>query len=501
MLDRRIQEDGEQSTPPPYETQSAPTLSETTSEVSPVKPPRYADFTFIYAEGSKRGKEVPKGHTLQTDKEYQLEIAVRAKAKGISIKGDKRDPIQEPGQVQNVTLMVTATAEHKEYITIKDPVQTLILPPRGDSKENENAIFHVIPLKESDSDKNLTQITIRLYYEFNLIEVVKIYAEVVGGLDDPTRPRLGLDESFWLEQERRELEYENLDSIMPRDMHIDITKHEEGFLFTFSFYKSPDEKMVLSAPTTLTTADLEYNLKNIREAWYKIAMGETFTRQLEGDYDFVNMVRLLARYGSDLWNILFKKDSNSSIFKIGEWLKCHPVKKEGIVQISLNNDAAGFVFPWALLYDKDLPQQDNELPDMDGFWGMRYCIEQQLPERTKPADKPVKVGDKLKIGFMLVNEFPNSTEEKLMMDNLKARSSGRLEVTPPITVNDDCYNLLRNCDAHILYFYSHGYTQYNKDKGVGKEFEFIKNVYESLDENSPQREKLRKICEKIKKKQ
>ncbi len=457
-------------------------------------PPRYADFTFFYDEGA----EVPKGHFLQQGREYQLEVAVRLreKIKGIKFKGAERKPIDEPGQKENVDIIVTAEPEDETVIEIREPVQILILPPLGDS--TENAVFHVKPLRQSSSKENIAQIRIRLYYEFNLIEVARIDAEVVGRHDDPARSLLGKKEIDFI-QERRELGYEHFDSIMPRDMHIDINKKGENFVFTFACYKSPDQKIVMTAPATLTAIDLDTDLKEIREIWYKIAMSERFTGHLEGDSSYNNMVRGLAMCGSKLWTGLFMRDPKSSIFKIGEWLKDHPVNTGGLIQVSIKADAANFVFPWALLYDKEL--KDNELPDINGFWGMRYCIEQHLPGITKTIDKPYQVADKLKIGFMLVDTFSNESQERSMMDKLKERGSDKLDITPPITDNDDCYNLLARCDAHILYFYTHGYTKYKKEIGAGNDMEIFKMLYDGVDKNSPLYERLRSLNDRIKREQ
>ncbi len=460
-------------------------------------PTRYADFTFFYDEGGNQGPEVPKKHTLQTYLWYQLEVAVRVKTKGLPFKGKDKEPIGEPGQEQNVTIMVTAHAENENFIFIENPVQTLSLPPHGDSINN--AIFRVRPVDESRSKDDIAQITVRLYYEFNLLEVVTINSEVVGSSNDPTQSRYGRDIPIWFEQERRELGYEYFDSIMPRDMHIDIRKKGEDFVFTFALYKSPDQKIVLTAPATLTATGLDTDLKEIREIWYKIAMSERFKDNLEGNSSYNNMVRGLAICGSKLWTGLFMRDSNSSIFKIGEWLKDHPVNIGGLIHVSIQADAANFVFPWALLYDKEL--KDNELPDICGFWGMRYRIEQQLPGITKTIDKPFQVADRLKIGFMLVNNFPNQSEEISMMESFEKRSSGKLDITTPITDNDDCYNLLTKCDAHILYFYTHGYTKYKKEIGAGNDMEIFKTFYDSVDKNSKLYERLSTLNDRIKREQ
>ncbi len=491
-------ENGEEHGEPEIKA-AKPEASETAEPPVPVEPPlRYADFAFNYDEGNKRGQKVPDGHTLQAGQWYQLEVAVCVKPTGIPFEGEKRESIKEPKQEQPVTIMVTAEAEDEGFIEIEEPTREIILPPYGDS--TENALFRVRPLRQSASINDIAQIRIRLYYEFNLIEVAKINVEVVGKFDNPARSQLGLSKPIWFEQERRELEYQNLDTIMPRDLHIDINKKGDRFLFTFAFYKSPDQKMVLTASAHLPAAYLEDILMNVRRIWYDIAMSRTFTEQLEGEKDeFVASVRRLAKAGQNLWTKLFMLEKESSIYKIGQWLKSHPIKPGGIIQVSLHKDAASFVFPWALIYYKDIPRKEYELPDINGFWGLQYCIEQQLPNRNKGTDKPVQIPDKLKLGFMLWEEFRNADKEISLMENLKARSAGRLEVTPPITDADDCIDLMSNCDAHVLYFYTHGYTRHHlADIGVGLNLDLFIRRYENLDENSPLRETYRLLYESIK---
>lgn len=471
--------------------------------VLPVEPPpRYADFSFHYDNKNKQGQKVPDGHTLQAEQWYQLEVAIRVKPTGIPFEGAERVPIREPKQKQDVTIMVTAEAEDEEFIEIEEPVQTLTLPPLGES--TENALFRVCPLRQSASSNDLAQIRVRLYYEFNLLEVAVIRAEVVGKFDGPAESQQGLEKPIAFRQERLEREYIDFDNIQPRAMHIDITKRGDHFLFNFAFYNAVDQKVIFTAPARLSAADLEDDLISIRKIWYDIAMSKTFTEQLEGDKDeFLINVRRLAEAGRRLWIKLFKRERKSSMYKIGMWLERHPLKRDEIVQVSLHKNAANFVFPWPLIYDQKVPRSKCELPDPEGFWGLRYRIEQQLPNMIKGTDEPIHIADKLKLGFMLWDQFRNTDKEKSLMKNLMARSAGKLEVsTPPITDAGDCYDLLSDCDAHILYFYTHGYTRHRQaDIGVGPNLELFLRRYERLDENSPLRETYRVLYESIKQNQ
>src|SRR6266566_5802067 len=183
------------------------------------------------------------------------------------------------------------------------------------------------------------------------------------------------------------------------------------------------------------------------------------------------------------------------------WLEEHPLKEGSLIQISVENkhDAANFIFPWTLIYDRPLPKRDYELPELEGFWGIRYCIEQQLPGIPREPDKPIHIDDRLKLEFMLWNQFRNAKLENDLMDQLKAKSTGKLEIsTPPITDADTCYGILSDCKSHILYFYTHGYTRHlQADIGVGPNLELFKRRYERLDKDSPVREAYKLLYESI----
>lgn len=106
----------------------------------------------------------------------------------------------------------------------------------------------------------------------------------------------------------------------------------------------------------------------------------------------------------------------------------------------------------------------------------------------------------LELGFMLWKRFRNASKQQSMIENLRKQSVSKLKVTaPPITDADACFDFLNNCDAHILYFYTHGYTRHRQaDIGVGQNFELFESRYKALKENDPRRDLWKFLYESIK---
>lgn len=118
----------------------------------------------------------------------------------------------------------------------------------------------------------------------------------------------------------------------------------------------------------------------------------------------------------------------------------------------------------------------------------------------KGTDEPVHLEEELKLEFMLWEQFRNADKQKLLMQRLMAQSGGKLKVsTPPITNADVCYDRLSDCDSHILYFYTHGYTRHHQaDIGVGPNLELFLRRYDRLDKESPLRKVYRVLYDSIK---
>ncbi len=467
------------------------------AEEAPPQPPapRYADFTFFHRDGAGGEVRLPRGYALQSQHTYVLEVAVRGKLTGIPATGVSHEPILEPRSKAEVDIWVTLETE-PDFLEVEEPVQILSLPPVGDSEKNARFVLH--PLRPSTGSGDLADIRIRLFYEFNLIEVGIIRAEVAEQFGDPSRSRFGLESPISFVQERLERELLDVDSIRPRAMHIDVTKGRAGYVFHFTLFNAAEQKVVFSAPVPLTREDLEDALVTTRDLLYDIALSDTFSRQLEGrEEERAAALRKLAETGRRLWVTLFRREVGSAIFDVGRWLQMYPLEPDSLIQISLDRDASDVVFPWALLYDRELPHESHEPPDVDGFWGVRYVIEQHIPGGLRGPDTPIDVGDRLDLLFVLW-PFGNSKEQETLISDFVERSKGRLVATAPITNAETCRRQLTDCRAQILYFYTHGHTRRRRaDLASGPGLDAFVERYERLPADSPTREAFRFLYENV----
>ena len=464
----------------------APTLGDPAPfpvpEEVPLDARRFADLTFFRPAPAR--SPVPAGQALRAGDWYEVEVAVRLRPTGIPPEAGERRPLREPRQKADVTLHVTAEGDGFE---VAEAVDTLVLPPRGDS--TKHAVFRVRPLAETATRESLAELRVRLYYLFNLLEEVVVRAEVVGRFDDPARPRLGLAAPIAFRQARLERLYLDLDHVQPRALHVDVGRAGDRFLFRFAFYNDLDRRVEFLAAAPLAATDLEDLLVGVRRAWYELALSDTFATRLEAPpREFTAMVRRLASLGHTLWVKLFKLERDSAMARVGAWLQEHPPAAGATIQVALAREAAGFAFPWALLYDRPLPARSYELPDAEGFWGLRYAIEQQ-PPALKGTDEPVAAAEGVDLGFMQWQPFRNIGLQNALMEELARQSGGRFRPSrPPIDAAADCYALLDAGRAHILYFYAHGSTRRRgTDTAAARDLELFRERYDGLPPDSPLR--------------
>ncbi len=473
--------------PPP----SPPEWPATDQHLAPPNAPRFADFTF-YEEEPWRQK-VPATDALRAGRYYRLEVAVRRDPTGLPAENQERTSIREPKRESPVHVYVTAEGADRFMVYQKNSF--LVLPPNGDSVSN--AEFRVSPVRASVNAEDLAYLKVSLYYEFNLIEHVLIKAEVVEALAESSAPRFRPTAPVFFRHQIKpsgELDFAN---IRPRSVNIRIGKSADEYELQFVFKNETGSVLPFTATSQLKAVDLEDRVAAARALWTKLALNTAFTNQIEGPQGaFDSALMEFATLGRDLWHKLFGVDAMATI---GDWLTQHPLEKDCIVQICVDEDARDFVFPWALIYDKKLPAHDYEV-DPEAFWGVKYRIEQQFRNRRLAPDLPVQVQDRLTIGFMLWAEFVNADEQKALMQSFVHESSGRLEVsTPPITSAQDCYTLLEGPSSNILYFYSHGHTRPRQDT-VGKNTDFgqlFSQRYRALPEASPLRVQWRLLYDSI----
>ncbi len=454
--------------------------------------PRFADVTFgsvRYGEPDELVDGPCKRPLVRNDDWVSLTVAVREKPVN-NVRTRERRPIREVHQENPVKIYVTAEGNGFE---IQDPVATLALPPSGDSYRN--ARFVVRPTRDG-----MPEIRIRLFYHFSLLEEIVVRAQVVGAFEDPHRLPVPSMPPVQIRPGRKELDYVDLDLVQPREMHIDIGRVDEMFSFKFTFYNEAEKNVDLLASSPLLATDLEDALVSVRRIWLELVYDDALVGGESGDKQaFDDAVRKLARAGRDLWIALFRRESDGALFKIGEWLEVHPLKDDASIQVSTDRAASHFVFPWALLYDRKVPESRAEPVDLDGFWGLRYRVEQQGRLRHG-TDAPQKADHPLQLVYLHWEHFPNTKDEIAMLHDFQKRSSDRVKVSdPPVNTAKAAYSLLQRGSSDILYFFAHGYTRHRRaDLGYDDSLDMFVRFYEKLDDDSPHRELLQALYQSIK---
>jgi CHAT domain len=433
-------------------------------------PPRFADITLFHDKDKKRGRKLYKNEPLQVDSWYQLEVAIRERPLGLDTE-QRRRPIRSPKQKDTVRIWATLAARPEKKLEVDNYISEIALPPAGDS--TKHAIFRIRPSLDATGAADNLWIDLRLYFKFNLLEHMTIKPEVVLGNDSKAASRLGVNGPIVLTQHAVG-SYLDFDNIHPRHMNIEIS-HREGmyhfaFLISNEVAKSGDadedesQQIRFDASVSLEKGALSDCICRTRKLWNSISLGAPYATQLIGDTNqFCARVRQLAKLGRDCFTML-SQSIDSDIQRVRNWLQEHPPANDSVIQISISKDARSFVFPWCLLYDGKIPSEDWKIPDLSGFWGMRYSIEQR-PDNYKPAsEEPLPTANPLEIQFIAREAFSTYRSQHQMFDDFRNQAGGRLNVSrPPLTTKNLCMQSLLNCNASILYFHTHGHTRMRED--------------------------------------
>jgi hypothetical protein len=176
-------------------------------------------------------------------------------------------------------------------------------------------------------------------------------------------------------------------------------------------------------------------------------------------------LKILARLGYYLYQKLFYTPGNGpDAHAMGELLR--QLSQQHQLRIAIV--AERFVFPWALLYDRD-PLDLNEV-DPEGLWGFKHIVEYMpefsgaTPVRFTPQ---IAVGDNLQLGFVC-----NTTIDRQLPRAVVQAQRDSLSALPGVQVSEhhtcqDLYDLLNNPDApaQLLYFYCHAVSQVPGERG------------------------------------
>ena len=356
------------------------------------------------------------------------------------------------------------------------------------------------PLRRTADAEDLAEIEVRIYYELNLVEHLVLKAEVIGRNETSIYSRLGLSVPIFIEQDQSiGRSYETIvRDLGPRQLSMDIRRAGDLYRFNIAVKDesaTANHTVLLHARSEIGAADLTRELNRVRELWREIAM-ERYAVGVDGsERVFRETLRELARAGRDLWSLLFRGQQDSAIWHIGEWLRKHPPADGALVEIKLLEGTTSFVFPWSLLYDGRVPRSRGEMPDPEGFWGLRYSIEQKPANGLYSCDEAVNTATgPLKLAFMLWESFSNAEDQKRLLTRIAGESRNRLGVSmPPVNDPEQFYDLIAECDADILYFYTHGHTRPPEVDSAYSDLRRVKERYEKLPEDSPARAGLKDL--------
>lgn len=419
---------------------------------------RYADLRFLRDKDNSPDDAIEENTTLKAGRWYWLEVGVRVKTIGLK-DGDKtpKKPFREVHQKAPIDILVTADSDDFE---IESQVDRITLPPTGDS--THNAKFHIRPEKLSDLSSNPASIHLRFFYRFNLLEYVSAIARIENSEEQK--------DADVLRKVQHEVsrEYLDFDEFLPRKMNIHVTHREDIYFFQFTLEGEGGGPVILRAQSKLTSKDFEDSLVQLRETLNNLVL-EDYLQQVGSSAGvFRDAIRKLAKLGRQLWLALFKNEPGSALDLVGRALSDRPVEEEGLIQISMPGMQSGFIYPWAFLYDRPVPEENYVLPNVKGFWGYRYSLEQHLPGQVKNTDVTRKTGDCLRMAFMLWEDFPNAAQQRQLMTELSKGADGKLLISdPPVTTRDDFYSLIEHLRDSILYFYTHGHSKAAKTAAKG----------------------------------
>jgi hypothetical protein len=291
-----------------------------------------------------------------------------------------------------------------------------------------------------------------------LLESAIVRARVVSTFRPAAMPG-ATDPPITLEYEQFERGYTDLAADEPRALAIGVRRRDDGrYLLDFTWLHD-GEPWSFMAPVPFGAAELTRHLGDVRRAFLRLTTESAYATTLEiGEGDRVAALRQVAEVGRDLYVALFLRQRDSAIAGIGRRLSQVRLPAGAVVEVTVKDDASDFLFPWHLLYDAELPDDPAQPPDVNGFWGARYIVEQRLPE-TGWTTVTQRVQGPRQLTTLFWERFSNARQHA---ESLAALACPTLEIsTPPIGRASKARTVLRQTlrPADVLYFYTHAHTR------------------------------------------
>lgn len=399
---------------------------------------RSADFQILPRNlDDTLGDPVPDEQALVPGR-YVLTVALRVVRRGIGFDRRAIKPIKI--RTTKGAQIVVAVQVEEQALALEETAQSIFLPASGDSNE---AYF---PFSLA-AGCGFATFDIRFYVNLNLIEHIKlqVYSE-----ETPPKQVAHLTVSQPTMFDRFSGDF--ADACTPRALSIQVS--QKGQQFYLAVAVPAEQSVQLVATPGLASNDLAAAILNLRELWLKIAL-ETFKAGLKPNVKSVAAQDILdlAKAGRRLWSLLFEMDLES-IRVIGASISTS-LPLDAKLQITIDETAQTFVFPWALIYDGSPPKVAADV-DFERFWGVRYDIEQVIQRRKYRV--PRKAGNRsAALFFNLRIGQAKGLPEKLA--KLGKSKGAKASVTMPAVEDREGFvSCLANAQHDLLYFYCHGQT-------------------------------------------
>lgn len=394
---------------------------------------RSADVTIFRDDGEAR---VAGAERLIPGQTYRLEFAFRAQRSGIGF-DQEITPLRSSSK-SRATLHVALAIGPGCEGEIADAVATIELPPDGDSTE---AWFTFKPTR---ADNEIFRLCIRVYYRLNLLE----HVVVESGYGTAPMHRVLQPEQF------RRHEGDLAEVFAPARLSIDIGEAPQ-YRLTIA---SPDEGgLELTALPTIGGEGLRTAIGEVRELWLEVAF-DAFASGVKASSaaSAQEQLRALAKKGRELWSMLFERGNvGGEARQVGNALRDANFSPNAIIQINVGNSARPFVFPWTMLYDRDVPVSGDV--DPDGFWGMRFNIEQR-PTTPFRRQSVRGLSDAVTASLFLDRRIGQSNGQDKLAEDLAQAASTRLSLRETVESGAGFEKALEQGQDDLLYFFCHGMT-------------------------------------------
>lgn len=454
--------------------------------------PRYAAVRFFAeTEPWVRGNEFAADALIQENRWYQAEVSIGLKPAGVMPAEEPR-AIREPKQDHPVDILVTA--ESKDFKIIAR-VAKLVLPPVGES--TEQAVFRIMPLRHSITPEDRLSIRFRLFYKLNLLQVLTLRGRVLPAIEDvgPSCQLIPFELTYG-----RQADANDFDVMRPCALHIAVDPEQQQYQMTFTLKREGIEnELAFSGTLALSAPELESAIAGVRKSLFRVCSSPTMGERVEGlDWEYADHLKELATRGCKLWSLLFDPGREDEMSVIGEWLKNNPLPEGSTIQVSVDPGAASFVFSWSVLYDR--PCLSGDFFSEDGFWGLRYVIEQKPIKRLLLAGSGARPTE-IEIGAMYWNFAQTPDQQMYLRGLVESTKKVRLALGGSIDEADKARKCLQECASDVIYFYTHGYTGLPDGGHYGVTIQDFLDLFEKLPVDSPTRKAWKYIYDRVQEKQ